>query len=90
LESNPSEAGSGKRAALLLASKIPGVLFIKTDQSSLPNDIAATLPATGEYLITVAELPKIAKGERYRGAYCLSLEASQEIMQTLKPALWVE
>ena len=90
LESNPSEAGSGKRAALLLTSKIPGVLFVKTDQSSLPNDIAATLPATGEYLITVAELPKIAKGERYRGAYCLSLEASQEIMQTLKPALWVE
>ena len=67
LESNPSEAGSGKRAALLLASKVPGVLFIKTEQSSLPNDIAATLPATGEYLITVAELPKIAKGERYRG-----------------------
>jgi hypothetical protein len=31
LESNPSEAGSGKRAALLLASKIPGVLFVKTD-----------------------------------------------------------
>ena len=90
LESNPSEAGSGKRAALLLASKVPGVLFIKTDQSSLPNDIAATLPATGEYLITVAELPKIARGERYRGAYCLSLGASQEIMQTLKPALWVE
>jgi hypothetical protein len=90
LESNPSEAGSGKRAALLLASKIPGVLFVKIDQSSLPNDIAATLPATGEYFITVAELPKIARGERYRGAYCLSLEASQEIMQTLKPALWVE
>jgi hypothetical protein len=90
LESNPAEAGSGQRTALLLASKIPGVLFVKTDQSMLPNEIAATLPATGEYLITVAELPKIAKGERYRGAYCLSLEASQKIMQTLKPALWVE
>jgi hypothetical protein len=74
----------------MLAAKIPGVLFIKTDQSILPNEITAKLPATGEYLITVAEQPKIAKGERYRGAYCLSLEASQETMQTLKPAFWVE
>ena len=90
LESNPAEAGSGKRATLLLVAKIPRILFIKTDQSVLPNEIAVTLPATGEYLITVAEQPKMAKGERYRGAYCLSLESSPEIMQTLKPALWVE
>jgi hypothetical protein len=84
------EAGSGKRASLMLTAKIPGVLFIKTDRGVLPNEITATLPATGEYLITVAEQPKIAKGERYRGAYCISLEASQETMQTLKPAFWVE
>jgi hypothetical protein len=90
LESNPAEAGSGKRATLLLVAKIPGILLIKTDQSVLPNEITVTLPATGEYLITVAEQPKMAKGERYRGAYCLSLESSPEIMQTLKPALWVE
>jgi hypothetical protein len=90
LESNPAEVGSGKRATLLLAAKIPRILFIKTDQSVLPNEIMVTLPATGEYLITVAEQPKIARGERYRGAYCLSLEASQETMRTLKPALWVE
>jgi hypothetical protein len=90
LEANPSRVGSGKRATLLLAAKISGVLFIKMDRSELPNKISAKLPATGVYLITVAEQPKIAKGKRYRGAYCLSLEASQEIMQTLKPALWVE
>jgi len=90
LESDPVTVGSGKRATLLLAAKIPRILFIKTDQSVLPNEITVTLPATGEYLITVAEQPKMAKGERYRGAYCLSLEASQETMQTLKPALWVE
>lgn len=90
LESGPAEAGSGKRATLLLADKIPRVLFIKTDRSELPNEISAKLPATGEYLITVAEQAKIAKGEKYRGAYCLSLEASQETMQTLKPAFWVE
>ncbi|MFH0870403.1 MAG: PKD domain-containing protein [archaeon] len=90
LNGEPPEAGSGKRASLMLAAKIPGVLFIKTDISMLPNKITGTLPATGEYLIIVAEQPKIAKGERYRGAYCLSLEASQATMQTLKPALWVE
>jgi hypothetical protein len=90
LVSDPAGAGSGKRVALLLASRIPGVLFVRTDQSVLPNEIAATLPATGEYLVTVAELPRIVKGERYRGTYCLSLEASPEIMQTLKPTLWVE
>jgi hypothetical protein len=90
LEAYPPEAGSGKRASLILAAKIPGLLFVKMDQNILPNEITAKLPATGEYLITVAEQPKIAKGERYRGAYCLSLEASQETMQTLKPAFWVE
>jgi hypothetical protein len=90
LEANPPEAGSGKRATLLLVAKIPGVLFIKMDRSELPNKISAKLPATGVYLITVAEQPKIAKGKRYRGGYCLILEASQETMQTLKPALWVE
>jgi streptogramin lyase len=90
LNGEPPEAGSGKRASLMLAAKIPGVLFIKTDISMLPNKITGTLPATGEYLIIVAEQPKIAKGERYRGAYCLSLEASQATMQTLKSALWVE
>jgi hypothetical protein len=90
LDSYPTEAGSWKRVTLLLTAKIPGVLFTKADQSVLPNQITATLPATGEYLITIAEQPKIAKGERYRGVYCISLEASQEIMQTLRPALWVE
>ena len=90
LEAKPLEAGSGKRASLMLAAKIPGVLFVKMDQGVLPNEITAKLPATGEYLITVAEQPKIARGERYRGAYCLSLEASQTTMQTLKPAFWVE
>jgi hypothetical protein len=90
LNSYPTEAGSGKRVTLLLAAKISGILFSKADQNVLPNEIAVTLPETGEYLITVAEQPKIARGERYRGTYCLSLEASPEIMQTLRPTIWVE
>jgi hypothetical protein len=90
LESDPAEAGSGKRVTLLLMDNIKGTLLLKLDRGVLPNEISAKLPATGEYLITVAEQPKIAKGERYRGAYCLSLEASYETMRTLKPAFWVE
>jgi hypothetical protein len=90
LEANPPETGSGKRVTLMLIDKIKGTLFLKLDRSELPNKISAKLPATGDYLIIVAEQPKIAKGERYRGGYCLSLEASQETMQTLKPAFWVE
>ncbi|MFH1701796.1 MAG: PKD domain-containing protein [Nitrospirota bacterium] len=90
LESDPAETGSGKRVTLLLMDNIKGTLLLKLDRGVLPNEISAKLPATGEYLITVAEQPKIAKGERYRGAYCLSLEASHETMQTLKPAFWVE
>jgi hypothetical protein len=90
LESNPAGAGSGKRATLMLAAKIPKILSTKIDRSVLPNEIKVTLPATGEYFITVAEQPKIAKGKKYTGAYCLSLEASPETMKTLKPAFWVE
>jgi hypothetical protein len=90
LEANPPETGSGKRVTLLLMDNIKGTLLLKLDRSELPNEITTALPATGEYLIIVAEQPKIAKGERYRGGYCLLLEASQETMQTLKPAFWVE
>ncbi|MGB9715959.1 MAG: PKD domain-containing protein [Thermodesulfovibrionales bacterium] len=90
LDSEPAEAGSGKRATIILTDNIKGTLFLKIDRSELPNEIFAKLPATGEYLIIISEQPKIAKSERYRGAYCLNLKASQETMQTLKPALWVE
>ena len=90
LESNPAEAGSGKRAILMLAAKIPGSYLSKHIKAYSLNKTAAMLPVAAKYFITVAEQPKIARGERYRGAYCLSLEASQEIMQTLKPTLWVE
>jgi hypothetical protein len=89
IEANPPP-GSGKRVTLILTDKIKGTVLLKLDRSVLPNEITAKLPATGEYLITVAEQLLIAKGERYRGGYCLTLKARPETYQTLAPALWVE
>jgi hypothetical protein len=90
IEANPPEAGSGKRVTLILTDKIKGTVLLKLDRSVLPNEITAKLPATGEYLITVAEQPLIAKGEKYRGAYCLTLGTTTDNYKTLAPAFWVE
>lgn len=90
IEANPIEAGSGKRLSLLLTDKIKGTMLFKLDRSVLPNEIKAKLPATGAYLITVAEQPLIAKGQRYRGNYCLTLKASPGTNQILAPYLLVE
>ncbi|NWF51912.1 MAG: hypothetical protein HXY47_02400, partial [Nitrospirae bacterium] len=90
LDSEPTETGSGKRATLLLTDSIKGTLYLKIDRSELPNEIRAKLPSTGVYFIIVSEQAKIVKGKKYKGPYCLSLEASQETMKTLQPALWVE
>jgi hypothetical protein len=87
---NPPEAGTGKRVALILTDKIKGTVLVKLDRSDLPNEITAKLPATGEYLITVAQPILIAKDKRYSGQYCLTLKASLGTYQTLAPALWVE
>ena len=87
---NPPEAGSGKRVTLILTDKIKGTVLVKLDRSELPNEITAKLPATGEYLITVAEQVLTAKDKRYKGDYCLTLKARPETYQTLAPFLWVE
>jgi hypothetical protein len=90
LEADPPEAGSGKRVTLILTDKIRGTVLVKLDRSALPNKIIARLPATGEYLITVAEQLLTPKGNRYRGKYCLTLGADPKTSQTLAPAVRVE
>jgi streptogramin lyase len=90
LEADPPEAGTGKQASLLLWHNIRRVWFMKTDWGLLPNEITVVLPATGSYYIGVAEQPKFARGKRYRGNYCLTLEASPATYQTLTPAFWTE
>jgi hypothetical protein len=90
LAANPPETGSGKRATLILTDKVKRTVLLTLDRSDLPNVITANLPTTGEYLITVSEQRLIAKSKRYKGKYCLTLEASPETSQTLAPTLWVE
>jgi hypothetical protein len=90
IEADPSEAGTGKKLTLILTDKIRGTVLVKLDRSQLPNEITAKLPKTGEYLITVAEQVLTTKNKRYKGDYCLTLEATPEIYQTLEPALLVE
>jgi hypothetical protein len=74
----------------MLKDEISGVRFVRMDRSALPNEINATLPATGEYRIIVAEQTKWAPGLRFRGDYCLTLGSSVGASQTLEPTGWVE
>jgi hypothetical protein len=63
---------------------------MKLDNSELPNEITAKLPATGEYLITIAQPLIVPKNKRYKGNYCLILETTTDSYKTLAPYLWVE
>ena len=78
------------QASLILLDNIQGVILLKTDNGTLPNEVSAVLPATGEYLVVVAEQPLIARGNRFRGDYCLSVQSSAGAAQTLQPTEWVE
>ena len=80
----------GERATLLLADNIPKVFFVRLDGSALPNAMQATLPATGSYLLTVAEHPRSKHSTSFRGDYCVTLESSGAAWQTLEPTGWVE
>ena len=81
------EAGNtGNRATLTVFG--PGLL--RLDNSALPNTITATLHVTGTYSLAVAEQPSLARGERFRGHYCLTLESSQNAFQTLAATSLVE
>lgn len=78
------------QASLILLDNIQGALLIKADSGTLPNEVSTVLPATGEYLVVVAEQPLIARGNRFRGDYCLSVQSSVGASQTLQPTGWVE
>ena len=76
LDPNPSGTYTDGGAALLLV----GYGLLKADTSILPNVVTATLPKTDAYFVTVSEL--LLKQGKFSGAYCLSLESSQNAWQT--------
>jgi hypothetical protein len=90
VDAKPEEAGHGKRATLILKERMWGIWLHRSDRGALPNEIEVDLPATGEYLIIMAEQSRFARGRRYRGDYCLTLDASLKTAQTLKATKWVE
>ena len=91
LEVNPDgENNGGERTTLTLKDKIRGVWLLKQDRSVLPNQIVATLPGTGEYLIIVSEQPWFLRGTSLRGDYCLTLKSIGAAGATLRPTSWVE
>jgi hypothetical protein len=90
VEKAPAGVHTGERVTLILSDAIRGAVLVQIDNSALPNEITVTLPATGTYLIIIAEQPLLAPGERFRGDYCVTLEASEGTSQTLAPTAWVE
>ena len=81
---------TGRRATLLLIDNIGKLFFARIDSSALPNTVTATLPATGRYLVTVAEHPKFLRGGAFRGNYCVTLESSMQAWRTFAPTRSVE
>jgi hypothetical protein len=90
LAADPARPQTGERATLLLTAQIGGVTFMHRDSSALPNTLQATLPATGTYLVTVAEHLNWPRGSAFRGAYCVTLESSGEAWEHFAPTAWVE
>lgn len=82
--------GDDKRVNLILYSRIRRVWFFRLDRSTLPNTITVELPATGEYHAVVGEQSLFARGHRYQGPYCITLEASAETSETFNSTSWVE
>jgi hypothetical protein len=82
---------TGDRASLILIDNIRGgTKLLKTDNGSLPNEVSASLPSAGEYLVIVAEQPSFGHGIRFRGTYCLSVTGVGGAPRTLKATRWVE
>jgi hypothetical protein len=90
MTANPAGQSSGERATLILVDAVRGVTLIRADGSAMPNTIATTLPANGQYFVAVAEQSRLAPGSPFRGAYCLSVTSSGDARHTLAPYAWVE
>ena len=77
LAPNPAGTFTPGKAALTLS----GLGLLRLDATNLPNTITATLPWSGKYFVTVAELP--LKAGKFKGDYCVSAKSTQNAWQTL-------
>jgi hypothetical protein len=92
LESNPPEYGVGQRAVLIIRNLGRGLRLFKRLNDELPLEMTVTLPMTGDYQVKVLESPgrEVIWGQKYKGDYCVTLEASPETVATFVPDLYVE
>jgi hypothetical protein len=90
LEANGNGFG---RAGLIVNDAIEDTPHLfEIDRSTLPNEITATLPETGEYQIGIVEQHGsiLLPGSIFRGAYCFTLNTTQGAAGTLQPTATVE
>lgn len=76
---NPAGVYTNGQARLSLL----GYGVLKSDATTLPNVVTATLPKNGTYLVTVSELLK--KSGKFKGAYQVSLQSSKNAWTTFVP-----
>jgi hypothetical protein len=81
LEASSSGNTNGGRAVLILQDRIRGTWLFRADRGPLPNRIEATLPAAGQYLVTVMDDPFCGRGKRFRGDYVLSLQGASGCLE---------
>ena len=85
LEARLSPPYRRTRHPLVAGRAISPVFFTRLDSSAVPDTIQATLPATGRYLLTVAEQPLWAPGSAFRGGYCVTLASSGAAAEPCSP-----
>ncbi|MCI0454157.1 MAG: hypothetical protein L0Y68_04080 [Candidatus Dadabacteria bacterium] len=85
LEANPQDGNNGGEASL----GISGNSLDDEISGAPPLEIMATLPADGEYSITVRQ-PKNPTGLRFRGSYILNVESSPGGIGLIEPTNSVE
>jgi probable HAF family extracellular repeat protein len=90
LNKAPGLSSTGDRATLLLNDKVDGRFLLKVDNSALPNQVKAKLPANGRYLAVVSEQPSLIRNKRFRGNYCVQINSTAGAALTFAPEAWVE
>jgi len=87
------DASDEGRATLIVMDEMGDtVQFFEVDRSELPNEITVALPASGDYVIAVAEQPDIVilPGVSFRGGYCVTLDSEWGAAGTLEATDSVE
>ncbi len=90
LDRTDGDDSSDERATLVLMSwpcSSRPCRLLRMDRSALANQVNATLPCEGRYLVLVKEQPWWLPGQPFTGDYCLTMDASGDAASTLEALL---